>query len=198
MVFFIKYILIFSLCLYFSFSMCSYANNSALFLSEIQSKRDSQNKGLDINLFLLSDFSNSGSLFSVQVNPFYKSRYIIKNVEIRANFIDYDSNDFYSNKNYELAFVYNVIKSELLTLYVNYGIYSMYNLRFYDFESNKEISETSYGKSFNIGAIVKIYRNFYLSAEKRWVNVDSKYITNINNFYLGLNLKIPLEMLKEV
>jgi hypothetical protein len=74
----------------------------------------------------------------------------------------------------------------------------MYNLRFYDFESNKEISETSYGKSFNIGAIVKIYRNFYLSAEKRWVNVDSKYITNINNFYLGLNLKIPLEMLKEV
>lgn len=195
---FIKYILIFFLCLIFSFISPSYANNNTLFLSEIDSKRDSNNEGLEVNLFLLSGFSNSGNLYSIQVNPFFRLKSFMKNFEIRANFTEYDSDDFYSNNNYELAFVYNVIKFELLTLYVNYGIYSMYNIRFYDFESDKEISSTAYGNSISIGGNAKIYNNLYLVFEKRWVNVDSNYIENINNFYLGFKLKIPLGMLKEV
>lgn len=198
MTFFIKYILIFFLCLFFSFIKHSYANENILFLSEIDSKRDFDNKRLEINLFLLSGFSNSGNLFSFQINPFYQSKSIIKNFEIRGNFTKYEGDNFYSNNNYELAFVYNVIKSELLTLYVNYGIYSMYNLRFYDFESDKEINEIAYGKSFNIGVSFKLSSNLYIAAEKKWVDINSDYIKDVDNFYLGLRLKIPLNMLKEV
>ncbi len=198
MIFYNKSILIFFLCLFFSSYSYLYASNNVIFLEEVQSKRESSYKGLEINLYLLSDLYNYNNLFSFQISPFYKSSNILNNFDIRINYMDYNNDDFSSNSNYELALVYNIINFELLTLYINYGIYSMYNIKFYDFDLDKEINTRKYGNSFSIGMDTMIYRNIHLSFEKRWVKVEKDYIKNSNNFYLGFKLKIPLGLLKEV
>jgi len=172
-----------------------FSNN--LFLQEVQSKREAKNNKNILNFYYAANTAYTANLMSLQVNPFYKLSFPFNNFAARLNYINYNEGDFYANQNYELVFVYNFINYELLTLYINYAIYSMYNLRFYDFEKDKEVRSAKYGNSFSLGFDARIYNSLYLTIEKRWVQVQENYIKNLDSFYLGLKYKISLKMLKE-
>ncbi|MDR0484905.1 MAG: hypothetical protein LBH40_06485 [Alphaproteobacteria bacterium] len=175
----------------------SYARSNNLFLEEIQSKREDYINKNVLSFSYANNSSVSAGLYSMQVSPFYKWNFLLNNFAIRLNYIDYNIDEFYSNKNYEVVLVYNIIKHEFLTLYLNYAIYSMYNLRFYDFDTDKDVNLIKYGKSFSLGFDTNIYNNLYLTFEKRWVNVEENYIKDLDSFYIGLKYKVSLKILKE-
>jgi hypothetical protein len=175
----------------------SSATGNNLFLEEVQSRREATQNLNVLNLSYAKNTSNSADLISMQVNPFAAVRFPLRNFALRFNYTDYNKGEFYANKNYEMAFVYNIINHELLTLYLNYAIYSMYSLRFYDFNLDQEASAVAHGNSWSVGVDIKLYNSWYLLAEKRWVKVEKNYIKNLDSFYLGLKYKISLKILKE-
>ncbi len=156
------------------------------------------------NYIILQDGATTN--FALSIFPFSNLDNFLKKIALKGEFTLYnkdkyiqDLNVFTVTKytNYQILLEYYLLKYELLTFYVNYGIYSLYKIGFVDPKLEVEKFTMSYGSSIGAGIGFRLSEYgdngaviLYFEGKKLNINntVFKQLHKNQNAYFLGIRL----------